>query len=243
LGVLELGVRIARGKLFDTTLLSAEYQSVSKEREQPRAQYDPVLGWVPNLGRRETQGATYTIIDGNIRSNGDRKPGKDDKVILVGGDSFSFGEEVSDHETWPAQLEQLSSKRVINGAVFNYGVDQVVLRTERLVERYEPAVLIIGFIPDDIFRCAQSVRMQPKPYFRLLNGELTLYNVPVPLLETDAQHKEMDLFRRYLGYSHLADFFMRRIDPLYWLNQRIVLVADGGFRDIAGAARSTSRAR
>ena len=40
--VLELGVRTIRGALFDTTLLSAEYQTGTQT--EPRAQYHPRVG-------------------------------------------------------------------------------------------------------------------------------------------------------------------------------------------------------
>lgn len=241
---LEFAVRIARGKLTDTSLLSAEYHSSGSER--PRAQYDPLLGWVPNLGQREERGATYTILPGNLRSNG-RAVEPSGPPVLVVGDSFAFGEEVDDAETWPAQLEGRIGRRVINGAVFNYGLDQIVLRSELLVERHEPEVLIVGFIPDDILRCAQAVRLQPKPYFLLeararsatagseAEPVLALRNVPVPLLERDQKYPPMDTFRRYLGYSHAIDFVMRRLNPNYWLDPRIALVRSAGTEDVEGS--------
>ena len=40
------------------------------------------------------------------------------------GDSFTFGDEVNDGQTWPAQLQQLTGRRVINGGVSGYGFDQ-----------------------------------------------------------------------------------------------------------------------
>lgn len=239
---MEFGVRVARGKLTDTSLLSAEYHL--RGSQQPRAQYDPLLGWVPNLGRREERGATYTILPGNVRSNGAASEPGGPPVVLVVGDSFAFGEEVDDAETWPALLERRSGRRVINGAVFNYGLDQIVLRSELLVERYEPEVLIVSFIPDDILRCAQAVRLQPKPYFLLESRSadaaagpaarrvLTLHNVPVPLLEHDQKYRSMDAFRRHLGYSHAVDFVMRRVNPHYWLDPRIVLTKNAGMEDI-----------
>lgn len=239
---LEFGIRMARGKLTDTSLLSAEYHD--RGSEEPRAQYDPLLGWVPNLGRREERGATYTILPGNLRSNGRASEPSGPPSVLVVGDSFAFGEEVDDAETWPAQLERRSGRRVINGAVFNYGLDQIVLRSELLVERYEPEVLIVGFIPDDILRCAQAVRLQPKPYFLLeararstsaasgAERVLALHNVPVPLLEGDRKYPPMDAFRRHFGYSHAVDFVMRRLNPTYWLDPRIALVKSAGMEDV-----------
>jgi hypothetical protein len=242
--VLEFGVRLVRGKIFDTTLLSAGYGPVEEVKQAPRAQYDEFLGWVPNYGKRIGQEkrnrerrappATYTIIDGNVRSGGpDDLNSKASKTVLAMGDSFTFGEDVNDHETWPAQLEKflgqkvvngkIISHRVINGGVFNYGLDQIILRSERLVEKYKPDLLLVSIIPDDIVRCEMSVRMEPKPYFILNNGQLVLKNNPVPLSDGNERPKQLDLFRRYFGYSHLVDLVMRRINVYYWLNERIVL--------------------
>ena len=144
------------------------------------------------------------------------------------GDSFTFGELVNDHETWPAILEEISGHRVINGGVFNFGLDQIYLWGEELVARYQPDLTIISFIPDDISRCGQSVRGQAKPYFSLNGGELTLENVPVPQPPGTETLREMDFFRRVFGYSYLVDFVMRRVGVHYWLNHPIALTYDDG---------------
>src|SRR5438552_816166 len=41
-----------------------------------------------------------------IRSNGDQRPSRDRPITLVVGDSFAFGDEVLDSESWPAVLER-----------------------------------------------------------------------------------------------------------------------------------------
>ena len=43
------------------------------------------------------------------------------------------GDEVDDREAWPAQLQGLLGRRVVNGGVTGYGLDQMVLRAERFV--------------------------------------------------------------------------------------------------------------
>ena len=102
------------------------YREGGEENLDPKAQYDHTLGWVPNPGVRVIRGIQYTIIEGNIRSNGTTpsQSYQSNKTILAVGDSFTFGDEVNDHEAWPAQLEQLLSHHVINGGVFGYGLDQ-----------------------------------------------------------------------------------------------------------------------
>jgi hypothetical protein len=228
---LELGTRVVRGQLLDRSLLSSRFEA-GDANQQPYAEYHPRLGWVPNLGVRNEKGVTSTVLEGNFRSNG-TAPSPAGKPILAVGDSFTFGSEVNDAESWPAQLEALLGKPVINAGVGNYGLDQAVLRAEEFVPRYDPELLIVSFIEDDIERCELSVRFQAKPYFTFADGRLQLQNVPVPAPDAyDA--REMDLFRRTFGYSHLADFVMRRVAPEYWLNARFVFT-DGLGREKSGA--------
>ena len=92
------------------------------------------------------------------------------------GDSYTWGEDVSDLD---AQLQRLSGRRVLNGG--GTGFDQTVLRTERLVERYKPEVVIVSFIADDIGRCEmRRMWWHDKPWFALEDGQLALKGVPVP---------------------------------------------------------------
>lgn len=119
------------------------------------------------------------------------------------------GTAVGNDETWPADLERLTGRRVLNAGVRGYGLDQIVLRAERMVPELKPSTVILAFIADDISRTALSVRDgKGKPYF-VPDGEgLELRNVPVqgadrsPLMRTA---------RQVLGYSHLFDWIVNRL--------------------------------
>src|SRR5262249_23022522 len=101
--------------------------------------------------------------------------------ILAVGDSYTWGEDVGDLDTWPAQLQRLMGRRVLNGGVTGYGFDQTVLRAEQLVERHKPAAVIVSFIADDIRRCEmRRMWWHDKPWFALEHGRLALKGVPVP---------------------------------------------------------------
>lgn len=145
-------------------------------------QYHPSIGWVPKPGAFGTdiQGNRVTILADGTRSNGRVPPLIDERPVLAVGDSFVFGDEVADDETWPAQLEKKLGRRVINGGVNGYGLDQIVLRAKALLPIVEPGLLLVGLYPDDIPRCGLSVRHKPKPYFELEGEKLVLRNVPVP---------------------------------------------------------------
>ena len=97
---------------------------------------DAVLGHVPNDGEYfidwpGVSTSKVTIRDG-VRVNASFDPPASGAPTLAIGDSFTFGDEVSDNETWPACLERQWQTRVVNGGVFGYGAAQAVLRAQRL---------------------------------------------------------------------------------------------------------------
>ena len=130
------------------------------------------------------------------------------------GDSFTYGDEVSDGQTWPAQLRLLTGRRVLNGGVSGYGFDQIVLRAEQLAARYRPTTIVVAFIADDIRRTEMS-RMwsADKPYFVIEDGRLALKGVPVPARADPAG--TLSFWQWTLGYSHLFDFILRRLNLLH----------------------------
>lgn len=144
--------------------------------------HDDLLGHVPNPGfSGPGVGRSFHTIDAEgFRSCGEHAASHDDRAILTVGDSYTYGDEVRDEETWPAQLQRLTGRRVLNAGVTGYGFDQMVLRAERYVATHRPALLIVSFIADDIRR-VEMRRMwwRDKPWFVLEGGELALKGVPV----------------------------------------------------------------
>ncbi len=176
--------------------------------------YDPELGWVPKSSNQ--WGTSITILKEGVRSNGRGEvwDGTDDPILAV-GDSYAFGDQVRDSETWPAQLEKLSGKRVINGGVDGYGVDQIFLRVRSLLSRYRFSTVIFSFIPDDIRRSQMSVVFATaKPYFDFKDGRLMLENVPVP--PTFGPGKESALLT-LMEHSRFVHTVMKRLFPEWWL--------------------------
>jgi hypothetical protein len=184
--------------------------------------YDAELGWVPKPERINVWGETVTILKGGIRSNGRDEEAsenidKADHPILTVGDSYTFGDQVSDSQTWPAQLEKLSGKIVINGGVDGYGVDQAFLRAQHLLNHSRFSTLIFSFIPDDIRRTQMSVMFATaKPFFDFKNGRLTLENVPVPRPSFLPQKENVLLAAP--EHSRLVHTVMKRLFPEWWLS-------------------------
>lgn len=105
--------------------------------------------------------------------------------IALFGDSFTFGEDVSDDETFGAQLERLlgasgSPVEVLNFGVHGYGHDQMLLYLRETLPLYHPDVVLLGYVSDDSLRNLTTFRDYAKPRFRLRSGELHLEGVPVP---------------------------------------------------------------
>lgn len=155
-----------------------------RDRDSPRlAVVDPLVGHIPKpaLSLRLPNGAAVTIEEHGTRGNGPTPARAERPLVLAVGDSFAFGDEVDDEDSWPAVLERLTGGRVINGAVPGLGFDQIVLRAEQLAAIYAPDVIVVSFIPHDVLRCEMSYWSgNAKPYFEIDDGALQLHAAPPP---------------------------------------------------------------
>ncbi len=170
--------------------------------------HDPELGFAPIPGYAgRLKGQPISFSNEGLR-NHPIPPGATGPTVLVVGDSLTEGYMVGDEDTWPAQLQKMGMRRILNGAVRAYGIDQMVLRAERLAPPLKPNVLVLAFIPDDIERASLSIRDNvPKPYFMIDGLGLKLANVPVPR----SNKRDLPLWKEIFGYSYLVDWTMRRL--------------------------------
>lgn len=159
---------------------------------------DPVVGSVPRPRtalRDPFRGCSITIGDHSTRSNGNTGPLAERPLTLAVGDSFTFGQDLGDSDSWPAALERLLGRRVINGGVNRFGFDQSVLRAEQLAALYAPDTIIVSFIPHDVSRCEFSYFLgRPKPYFDVDASGLHLHPAPVPPRSAWAPAKDLLLW-------------------------------------------------
>ncbi len=151
------------------------------------ATYDPVRGWalkpnVRNLApfqKGKLLNSNSKGIRGTTEYEFARTPGTHRIVVL--GDSFSFGTEVSDNETFARYLEaELPKTQVLNLGVQGYGHDQMLLYLEQAGLQYHPDVVILGFVYPDVYRNLWKFFAFAKPKFDLTPIGLQLTNVPVP---------------------------------------------------------------
>lgn len=207
--VLELGARLVRGAewlVHWPNLVLQERLRAAAENLQHRFVYDPVLGYTPRPGfsspliHYDPQG--FRFMPALPANAADGPP------VLATGDSYTQGDEVADAETWPAYLQGLVRRRTINAGVAAYGLDQTVLRTERLAGELHPAAIVVGFIGDDVRRSELSRAWGvEKPYFDLKGGTLELHNVPVP--PSPDPRSTLSFSQYAFGWSMLLDTVLR----------------------------------
>jgi hypothetical protein len=187
--ILTVGALLIGGSLIAIALFATNSWPFREREEVGRyGMVDPSIGHVPRAGitagdvREYPRGPGFRmhIDQDGIRSNGDQRPTTERPLTLVAGDSFVFGDDVDDGESWPAYLERSMDRRVVNGGVPGFGLDQAVLWAERLSERFHPENIVVAFIPHDIIRCEFSAwPAGAKPYFEIDDaGELRLHALP-----------------------------------------------------------------
>jgi hypothetical protein len=237
----ELGARWLRDRQGRPPFATGSYrdQRIDLIRRGYPAVHDPLLGYRPRPGFASADNrwrALVTIDADGLRGNGAPRPAGARGVLAV-GDSFTFGDQVADGETWPAALERALGRPVWNGGVFGYSFAQTVLRAEQLLERPgQRAVdtLVVSLIPDDIKRCEQSKRFTEVPWYDVVGGELVLQNVPVP--DTADSALDRQWLRRALGYSALCDTLFWNTVPTWWVgDQREVWVHPRGTGNVIAA--------
>jgi len=217
LAALEIGCRLWRGpeSLLNWANIVLEDRRATRAAGAGRLKYDAELGFVPTLGYRPTPVPAGVALA--------------EPPILVVGDSYAHGDEVSDEETWAALLQTLTRRRTVNAGVSGYGLDQIVLRTERAARELKPAAIVLVFIAEDLRRSEMKrVWGAEKPYFEPCAGAPVLRNVPVPPAPDPAS--TLDLWQRLFGWSVLVDTVLRHKGWQYeWAidHERILPRGDG----------------
>jgi hypothetical protein len=215
----ELIARVARDPLYFGSFRLLRVDQV--KRGYP-AMLDPLLGYAPRPGAATDDsrwGTTVTIDAHGFRSNGQPTP-EGPRIVAV-GDSFTFGDEVHDHESWPAALERELGSPVINGGVFGYSLGQAVLRAERILDAFPAQWLVLAFIENNMFRNECSRRYSPIPYFDAVDGQLVVHppaeHSAVPPDEQAARE-----LKNWIGYSALADAFLAHTATEWWIGEKQV---------------------
>lgn len=148
---------------------------------------DPLLGWTnrPNVRIKNAFNNGSLVTTNSHGFRGDREI--DPKVpagkirILCSGDSFTFGSEVGDRQTWCSQLETLDEKlETVNLGEPNYGVDQAFLKYRSVADDLAHHIHLFAFITEDFDRMlADHSNLTPRPMLGIRNDALIVRNYPV----------------------------------------------------------------
>ncbi|MCM8776184.1 MAG: SGNH/GDSL hydrolase family protein [Candidatus Omnitrophica bacterium] len=202
--------------------------------------HDPVRGWALKPGLNNVLVWGDKVLSSNSKGIRGRteylytKPADKTRILML-GDSFTFGEEVGDRETFPYYLEKiLPNSEVINMGVHGYGHDQMLLYLKEEGVKYRPDIVILGFLYYDMERNLLNFRDYGKPKFKLVNGQLRLVHCPVPppkqMIQSEFfKFKLVDLWtilvNRYADACGVNDHKMKKITKA--ILREIVRTAEG----------------
>lgn len=153
LAILELGIR----------WLWPQDSEIEYLATQPPGQRDPVLGHVLQadthyVARTPEFEAEYRTNSQGLRDAATYSLPKPPGVrrILLLGDSFTYGAANAYEDIWPVVLEnELRAKghpvELVKAGVPAYDTAREVLLLERLFEHFEPDLVAITFLPNDLF--------------------------------------------------------------------------------------------
>lgn len=93
----------------------------------------------------------------------DHDPSFEGSKILGAGDSFVWGHGVKLEETFLSKLEKLTGAETIKAGVESYSLKQDFLMMKRMVDKYHPKIIILGFylgndFGDDIVKHLPTVK-------------------------------------------------------------------------------------
>jgi len=227
LSALLFNLLAAHIRFFDPT----RFSPARDQLEEMARSFDPDLGW------RSRHATPY----------GERpRPVRYDRPLLsTFGDSFTFCDEVKDHESWQTVLAERLQADVYNFGNSAYGTDQAYLRFRQDFPRTRTPLVTLGFLTENINRLLNVYRKfyfdrtgvpLTKPRFSLEAGRLRLWPNPIRRVE-DLPLLYDQTFLRQLGehdwwYNHenlpVLQFPYSRIlfDPRLWLKLYHVSVDD-----------------
>lgn len=212
----------------DLNSLNRELAFVQRYTAKPTAamasdiRYDPYLGWDANAGDDRIRGNTsYSPTPGN----GMRR-------IITIGDSFTYGAEVGDNETYSSYLEELlDGVEVLNMGAGGFGIDQAVLKYLKYGSVLKPDLLVFGIHPPNWERCTLSFNAYSKPRFvyDYKSGGVTLTNTDhlppeeaISGLRENTPHCYLIPFlrQRFLQFRWRTDFGSQE---RYWFESTMVV--------------------
>src|SRR4051812_19602682 len=123
--------------------------------------YDPALGWDNVPGEHRIQACDGRPVTVTILPDRSRRPPAVEggpEVLLV-GDSYTYGDEVGDEETFAWRLSERLGVAVVNHGVQGYSPVQAMLKLERVADAHPRArVAVLAITHVDLARMVSRYR-------------------------------------------------------------------------------------
>lgn len=149
-------------------------------------EHDPRRGYKLSPGLRDHvdgDGHTSSRVAGvrGVREIALPRPAGRTRILAL-GDSFTFGDGVTDAETWPQQLDALLGPEVevLNLGASAYAHDQMLLALLDDGLALSPDVVVLGYVDTDKIRNPCTHFCAEKPRYVPDGAGIRLENVPVP---------------------------------------------------------------
>ena len=186
---------------------------------------DSILGYVyrPN-GQAKVEGPEFSF-EYKINEYGMRdasfhpipKPSNVMRILLL-GDSFTFGDANDYDKTWPVIFENILLEKgyrvdIVKAGVSGYDTKKEALYLERLCPIYNPDIVVLTFLPNDLFTNKPIIDKQ------LINAsQKTKQNDPAVISRDEEKH-ELHMVRLAKRFLLANDFLYTK---LYLITPRSV---------------------
>lgn len=159
--------------------------------------FDPVLGWTVRPNGKK---ANYRANSAGLRSQREHTPRPAPGIVRIAafGDSFTHCDGMKAGWTWQEVMEASDPRlEVMNFGVPGFEPGQAFLRYQQLGPRFQPHIVLIGFMSENISRVVNAYRPFyfprsgipfSKPRFGLAGGKLVLHENPI---QSEAGYREL----------------------------------------------------
>lgn len=210
----------------DERLLTVEMTELSHDDRQgikallagnDPMQYDRECGWVHRPGYK---GDGHSITEQGLRGTRlyPETPADPAKRFICVGDSFTFGYEVADDESYPAFGEKLlPGTEWINMGICGGGLVQALQQYRKSGRKFGGKYVIIGFMTNNQKRTVNSFRAfiaprgaMTKPYAKITDGKLTIEPNP---------YQDLSDYKKLLENEKEELALLRDLDYVTWSDQ------------------------
>jgi len=139
-------------------------------------------------------------------------PLSSDAVILAFGDSLTYGNGAKENESYPAVLQELSGRMVINAGVSGEESEPGLKRLVGVLEKYQPQLLILCHGGNDLLRKKDLNKMESniRNMIQLAKDK----NIPVVMLGVPKPGLFLSSFEVYKKIADSTDIvFMEDLIP------------------------------